>query len=222
MSAILPRAASRLAGLGLRMISPASPSMMAGVPGRTASSTPGAPSTAGRPSARSITAVWLSAPPSAVMMPANWLGRISAASEGRSSRAARMLPGARSRKLRKGWPERLRRMRRAIFAHLIGAALAAGMVGAGEGQDRPGLGFGLVGHRRLGVGQPVFDAAFDAADQPRGAEHVQIGVDQRFQLRLAMFRQAGQPRLQFAELVAGAARPPLPAGRSRRARRRRQ
>ena len=34
---------------------------------------------------------------------------------------------------------------------------------------------------------------------------MQIGVDQRFQLRLAMFRQAGQPRLQFAELVAGAA-----------------
>ena len=53
-------------------------------PGRMACARPAAPSTAGTPSARSMTEVWPSAPPSSVATPASRDGSSSAASDGRS------------------------------------------------------------------------------------------------------------------------------------------
>ena len=82
--------------------------------GRRVSVRPGTPSTAGMPSARSMMAVWPSAPPSSVATPAMRDGSSSAASAGVSSSATRMAPSGRPLKAAEGGAVRLRIRRRPI------------------------------------------------------------------------------------------------------------
>ncbi len=88
------------------------------------------------------------------------------------------------------------------FAHFIGAPAAAGVVGAGHRHNFRGQSFGFFHHGGFGGEQPVADLDFGAAHQPGISQHLQIGIDQRGDFRLALFGQVGQLGFQFAKLLA--------------------
>ncbi len=184
---------------------PAAPSSTAIMPVRAASSTPGTPSTAGTASARSMMAVWPSAPPSSVAKPATRAGSIRAASAGRNVSATRMAPCGRAAKLRNPDWVRLRSRRRPVSR--ISSARrwrdSTSSRRAGDGRQHGlGQGLDLVQHRGLGGDVGFGDAPARLAQQPGGAEHLQVGVDQRRDLVLAVLRQHGQPGAQLAQLAA--------------------
>ncbi len=74
----------------------------------------------------------------------------------------------------------------------------------------------FVDHGAFGREQRLLDAPPGAAHQARGAEHPDIGVDQRGDFRLAFLRQHGQPGAQLAPTACATGRWRLPAGRPRR------
>ena len=93
------------------------------------------------------------------------------------------------------------------LADLVGAALQAGAVlgrhaGFRLGQDGVGDRLGFLDHGAFRRQQGFLDPPPHAADQPRRAEHADIGVDQRRDLGLAFLRQDRQPGAQLAELLA--------------------
>ena len=108
------RAVASVSGCGFSTTVPAEPSTTTMSPGWIAWARPAAPSTAGTPSARSMTAVWPSAPPSSVATPASRDGSSSAASDGRSDSLISTAPSGRPAKLRYGARVRLRTSRRPI------------------------------------------------------------------------------------------------------------
>ena len=95
------------------------------------------------------------------------------------------------------------------FAYLVRAPLprlrlvaAAGAV-IGGGEHGRGQRLHLVGDRHLRVGMRFGDALLRLAEQARGAEHLEIRVDERGDLLLAVLRQDGEAGAQFRELPAG-------------------
>ena len=108
------RAEANVVGEGLITTVPAPPSTTTTSPGLMAFAMPAAPSTAGTPRARSMTAVCPSVPPSSVATPANREGSSSAASAGRNASLNKMAPSGRPAKLRNGACVRLRTKRRPI------------------------------------------------------------------------------------------------------------
>ena len=131
-------------------------------PGRIAWARPAAPSTAGTPSARSMTAVWPSAPPSSVATPASRDG-IEQRRVRRPQRFAdqhRAFGQAGEAAVRR--PGQVAHQPPADLAHLLGASRQAGAVlrrhaGLGLRQDRRGDRLGLRHHRALGRQQRLLD-----------------------------------------------------------------
>ncbi len=95
----------------------------------------------------------------------------------------------------------------ADLAHFIGTALQAGALVAGVRagdlrQNDLGDRFGFRHHRAFRRQQRFRDPPACAADQAGGADHLDIAIDQRADLGLALFRQHGQPAAQLGELLA--------------------
>ncbi len=119
---------------------------------------PIAPSTAGMPSARSMMAVWPSAPPSSVATPATRAGSISAASAGVSHSATRIGARRQSGEGAERRPGQVADQPARDLLHLVRPALAGRqVVGVHAAQGR-GDRLRLVRHRLLGRAQPVGDA----------------------------------------------------------------
>jgi hypothetical protein len=88
------------------------------------------------------------------------------------------------------------------FADFVGPPLPAGGIIAMQRQHRGGQCLGFLVHRRLGAHMRVANALAGLAQQPAAAEHLGIGVDQRRDFVLGIFRQNGKPGAQLAELLA--------------------
>ena len=107
-------------------------------------------------------------------------------------------PSGRPAKLRNGERVRLRTSRRPISRTSSARRVRLGAVvrrhaGLGLRHDRRGDRLGLGHHRALGRQQGLLDPPPHAADQPRRAQHADIGVDQRRQFGLALLGQHGEP-----------------------------
>ncbi len=89
------------------------------------------------------------------------------------------------------------------LAHLLGAALLAGLVVGRHREQDGGDRLALLGDRGLGGDQALGDAQPRPAHQPRGAEHLHVGVEQRRDLGVRVLRQHGEARAQLDELAAG-------------------
>ncbi len=92
----------------------------------------------------------------------------------------------------------------AKLAHFLSAAVASGAVRPWLGEGRLGLRFRLGMHGGFRAEQILLHAGLDAAQQPGGAEHVQVHIHHRRDFRLGILRQRCQTVLQLLQLVARA------------------
>ncbi len=90
----------------------------------------------------------------------------------------------------------------ADVADLVGAAGQPGLVVVLGGEDDGADLLRLLQHGGLGADQAGLDALARAADQPRIAQHHQMGIEQRLDLLLRLLGQHADARLELGHLLA--------------------
>ena len=89
----------------------------------------------------------------------------------------------------------------ADLANLVGPALEPGAIAVLHGRHGGGQGLGLLQHGRLRGGEP-FDPPPRPAQEAGRADHLEIGIDERLKLGLALSWEHGELGAQLAELPA--------------------